>query len=258
MTTLTIFHALAELGVEQVLDDLLNSTEATFERTHLENFFYDHGASSPSEVVDGLLDSNLLQGVGSRYGLSRSGRKVSLLISAINGADIEDVFRRLRDIDDGAHAYELVNHGMTGGFFQSLIDRPGFGALYVCSPWINPTDRDAQKLKYATMLAEKENGVRPAVWVVTLPPEKQTPGTESGLVVFRDLGANIYHHKRLHSKLYIREPGPNGGTLLAVIGSQNLTRAHNLELGIMIRGDDRIVNQLIRHFLELVSISDGE
>ena len=253
-----LLQVLAESGVDETLDELMKSSEAVFERNELENLFQDHGATSPSELIDSLLHSNVLQAIGQRFGLSDNGRKLSLLISAIDGANIEDVFRRLRRIDGHRLAYELVRQGMTNIFFDTLITNPGFSALYVCSPWINPTDKDIARLKYAMIHQERRNGERPELLVITRPPEIQPPGIESGLASFRELSARIYYHKRLHSKLYIREPDPSGGVLLAMVGSENLTRSNYLELGIMINGDDQIVNQLIRHFVELANISEEE
>ena len=252
----TLLQVLAEPGVDETLVELMKPSEAGFDRNHLENLFQDHGAKSPVQLFDRLLHSNVLQTIGQRFGLSAHGRKLSLLISAINGADAEDIFFRLRRIDGQRPAYELVRQGMTKAFFDSLLERPRFGALYVCSPWINPTDADCKKLNYAMTVEEKRTGVRPRLHVVTRPPAGQPHGTEKGLDCFREVGATVYYHKRLHSKLYIREPSLDGGLLLAIVGSENLTRSNLLELGILVNGDDRIVNQLIRHFTDLANISD--
>lgn len=252
----TLLELLAEQGVDEALDELMKSSEAAIDRIGLENLLLDYGAIRPDDVLDRLLRSNVLQVVGSRFGLSAHGRRLALLISAINGADVEDVFLRLRRIDGQRPAYELVKQGMTSVFFDTLLDGGGFGALYVCSPWINPTETDCGKLKYAMTAEERRTGTQPKVLVLTRPPEDQPAGTETGLNCFRQVGATIYYRKRLHSKLYIREPALDGGVLLAIVGSENLTRSNLLELGIMIRADDRVVNELVRHFLEVVNISE--
>ena len=70
-----------------------------------------------------------------------------------------------------------------------------------------------------------------------------------------DLGATIFLHRSLHSKLYIREPGANGGSLLAIVGSQNLTRSNYLELGIQILGDSTLVQNLVRYFFDVTNES---
>lgn len=253
-----LLQVLAESGVDTTLDALMKSSEPSFERTQLENMFLDNGAVSPSDLFDRLLHSNVLQSIGERFGLSANGRRLSLLLAAINGADIHDTYLRIRRIDGIAAAYELVRQGMTRLFFESLVDSPGFGTLYVCSPWINPSERDIAKLKYAVLKQEERRGALPEILVITRPPDDRPKGAEDGLQPFRDVGAKVYYNKKVHSKLYIREPDVGGGTLLAIVGSENLTRSNYLELGIQISGDDQIINQLIKHFLELTNISEEE
>lgn len=251
----TLLQVLSERGVDETLDELMKSSEAAFDRNHLENLLQDHGTVSPVQLFDSLLHANVLQHIGRRFGLSVYGRKLSLLISAINGADIEDVFFRLRRIDGQRLTYELVRQGMTTEFFKSLIDRPGFDTLYVCSPWIHPLEDDCKRLKYAMINEERRTGIRPKLQVLTRPPESMPRGIETGLDCFKEVGGVVYYHKRLHSKLYIREPGLNGGLLLAIVGSENLTRSSLLELGIVVNGDDRIVHQLIRYFVDLANMA---
>ena len=253
-----LLQVLSESAVDQTLDILMASSEAAFERNKLENLFLDHGANSPGDLFDRLLYFNVFQAIGDRFGLSQNGRKLSLLISAINGADINDVLRRIRRIDGYDLAYELVREGMTSLFFDSLIEKPGFNALYICSPWINPSEIVASKLKYAAIKQQERKGVAPEIFVITRPPKDHLRGTEVGLESFRELNAKIFYNKKVHSKLYIREPDSAGGVLLAIVGSQNLTRSTYLELGILIKGDDQVVNQLITHFIELSNVSEEE
>ncbi len=253
-----LLQILAESSVDQTLDILMRSSAAAFERSELENFFLDRGAQDPDETFDRLLHANVFQAIGNRFGLSQNGRKLALLISAINGADVHDVFRRIRRIDGHDQFYELVREGMTSRFFNSLLDRPGFNALYICSPWINPSVKQARRLKFAALKQEERTGIAPGIFVITRPPKDQPEGTENGLEPFRQLNAKIFYNKKVHTKLYIREPDSAGGVLLAIIGSQNLTRSTHLELGILIKGDDQLVNQLIAHFLELSNASEEE
>ena len=253
-----LFQVLAESGVDGTLDELMRSSQSAFERTELEDLFQDHGAISPSELFDRLVHSNVLLSIGHRFGLSDNGRKLSLLISAINGADIADVFRRVQRIDGVSLAYELVRQDMTKVFFDNLIEKPGVGSLYICSPWINPTERQLDELAYAMLNQERRSGVRPELLVISRPPDKGQGGKEGGLTAFRKLGATIYYNQRLHSKLYIRSPDDGGGVLLAIVGSKNLTRTNYYELGIIINGDNHIVNQLITYFLNLVNLSEEE
>ncbi|MDE0096812.1 MAG: hypothetical protein OXS40_10630 [Gammaproteobacteria bacterium] len=253
----SLLQILAEPGVDQTLEVLMTSSEASFERNDLENIFLDHGAHSPDHLFDHLLYSNVFQAIGDRFGLSQNGRKLSLLLHAINGADLNDVFQRIRRIDGYDPAYKLIQHGMTTYFFKSLLDKPGFNSLYICSPWINPTDKQARNLLYAASMQERTNCM-PEIIIITRPQKDHPKGTENGLETFRKLNAKIFYNKKVHSKLYIREPDIKGGVLLAIVGSQNLTRSNMLELGILIKGDDQIVNQLITHFLDLCNSSEEE
>ena len=175
---------------------------------------------------------------------------------AIAGGDVSDIFRRLQRID-GGQSYELVREGMTELFFASLNRAPDrLGTLYICSPWINASESAIRHLRYSYLRQSGHSMQQPELLVVTRPPQDQ--GSLSSLAPFRDLGARIFFHRRLHSKLYIREPDQSGGTLLAIVGSQNLTRSRYLELGIRIAGGDQLVRQLIRYFLELTNVSDED
>ena len=188
-----LLQVLAKPGVDQTLGFLMASSEAAFDRNELEDMFLDHGADSPGDLFDRLLYSNVFQSVGSRFVLSQNGRKMSLLIDAINGTDLNDVFQRIRRIDGYAVAYQLVREGMTSLFFNSLIDRPGFSTIYICSPWINPTEKQVKKLIYAAILQERQGGIVPEILVITRPPEVHPKGTEKGLEPFRKLNAKIFY-----------------------------------------------------------------
>ena len=89
--------------------------------------------------------------------------------------------------------------------------------------------------------------------MITRPSPKTKNDLPESVRPLVDLGANVFLHPKVHSKLYIREPGTEGGLLLAVLGSENLTRSVNLELGIRINADDNIINKLIRYFWEVSS-----
>lgn len=58
-------------------------------------------------------------------------------------------------------------------------------------------------------------------------------------------------HEKLHTKLYIRDPGTAGGFSQAIFGSENLTSKRNIELGIRITNDTVIINKLITYFFDL-------
>ena len=249
-----LLSLLATPGVDPTLRHLAGAPDSAYPRIELEDVLYDHGAPAPDSLLDRLIRANLLQWIGNQIAISKNGRKIHLLMDAIEGADVRDVFRRLQRID-GGQSYELVREGMTEAFFASLTQASGrLGTLYVCSPWINASERAIRHMQYSFLRQSGRPSQPPELLLVTRPPNDQD--RPSSLAPFRDLGARIFFHRRLHSKLYIREPDQNGGTLMAVVGSQNLTRSRYLELGIRITGDDQLVRQLIRYFLELTNVSN--
>lgn len=243
---------LAAPGVDPALRELASSPDAGYHRIQLEDTLYAHGASAPDALLDRLINANLLQWIGDRLALSRNGRKTQLLVQALEGGDLADIYRRLQRID-GRPSYELVREGMTEAFFAGLTRTAGrLGRLYLCSPWINASEPAIKHLQYAFLQRPTLPTPAPELLVVTRPPSNDP---NPSLAAFRGLGARIFYQPRLHSKLYIREPDQSGGTLLAVVGSQNLTRSRYLELGIRIAGDDQLVHQLIRYFMDLTSMS---
>ena len=251
---LPVTQLVSREGVGEVLRALAVSSTTAIPRPVLEDLVAAHVTDDPVLVVDSLLEQNLIESYGARLGLSRYGERVTLLLEALEGGDIHDVFRRLRRLDGVVETYTLVREEMTRQFFESLLEQPGFGRLYVCSPWVNPTERESAILRY-TVLKAQEHASDLEILVITRPPDETRIGDAEGLRPFVDLGASIYLQPRLHSKLYIREPGPSGGVPLAVVGSQNLTRSSHLELGIRISGDSLLVDQLIQYFLNLMSYS---
>jgi len=255
---LPVHQVVAKPGMAEALQELANSSVTGRGRSELEDILSNAGAREPITAVDDLLEYNLLEQFGDRLGISLAGIRTSLLIQALNGADIEAIWGQLRRVTGSAATYELVREGMTKLFVQSLVDRPGFGRLYFCSPWVNPSQKEGAMLKYAVMREERQSRRLPEVIVVTRPPDVMPPEARGGLAVFREIGAKIYFHRRLHSKLYIREPGPAGGLPMAILGSQNLTRSDWLELGIRINGDSQLIAQLMRYFLDLMSWSSED
>ena len=86
--------------------------------------------------------------------------------------------------------------------------------------------------------------------MITRPDDGRGTRSEN-LAPFLDLGASVFLHEKLHAKLYIREPDFAGGYVMAVVGSQNLTRSKYLELGIRIESDTVIIGNLISYFYDI-------
>lgn len=213
------------------------------------------GVEDPQALLSEFLASNLLQRRGDRAALTTLGIRTLVLVDALDGADLRDTYRRLSHYDSSLRMYALLREGMTYEFLRRINDRPGFRRLYFCSPWVGLDARQERMLAHAVFREEQRGGC-PEVVVMTRPSDGEEGGR--GLGIFRQLNATIYVNPRLHTKLYIREPGASGGLPMAIVGSQNLTRARYLELGIQINGDGVMVDHLITYFWELCSGSAEE
>ena len=207
------------------------------------------GISDASPLVRELEGLGLLTRIGTTVGLSTRGAKTTLLLRALNGDDLQNVFRRIRRMDSTFANYSLVREGMTTGFFKSIAHKPDVGALYICSPWINMTELE-QRYLTTGIIGQKRRGGDPDILVITRPDDGYGTRTEN-LGPFIELGATVFLQQKLHSKLYIREPGLRGGYILAIVGSQNLTRSKYIELGIRIEADSVIIRRLIAYFLDI-------
>jgi hypothetical protein len=205
-------------------------------------------------LIEELVGSELLVRSGDRLALSPLGVRTALLLEALNSGNVAEVFERLSDYDSTLRMYELVREGMTDSFLNALLVRPGFKRLYLCSPWVSLTRRNLDCLMTA-IIREERRGVEPEVLVITRPKQGTSDVPPDDVRKLRDLGVTIFLHPKLHTKLYIREPGPSGGDTMAIVGSQNLTQSRYLELGIRINSDTRLVNQLIAYFFDLTTSS---
>ena len=157
-------------------------------------------------------------------------------------------YQRLGNLDNTLHSYQLVREGMTASFLENVNARPGFLRLYLCSPWIGLSDRNRALLVHALHMAESR-GERPELLVLTRPGADGS--APSGIAPLQELDATVFLNPRLHTKLYIREPGKRGGYSMAVVGSENLTRSNYLELGIRINSDSTMIDKLIAYFWAL-------
>jgi len=210
------------------------------------------GVEDPPTLLADFLASNLLHKWGDRVGLTILGIRTLLMLEALNGADVRAIYRRLSHYDSTLRMYELVREGMTAEFLRSINQRPGFTRLYFCSPWIRLDNMRRQMLVHA-VVEEERHKQAPELLVITRPEQDERAQAE--LEVFRKLRATIFFNARLHTKLYIREPGQSGGYPMAIVGSQNLTRSQYLKLGNRINADSVMVDQLIAYFWELCNAS---
>lgn len=245
-------HLHQVLSVPGTFESLLelDRRSTTSDRLELLSLMEGQGVSDADTVVERLIAAQLLQRLGGRFALSTFGTRTLILLQALNGDDLELAYRRLRGLDSGLSRYELVREGMTKGFLTDVHARPDFLRLYLCSPWIR-LDKSAQDLLTHSIQLAERNGQRPELLVITRPA--RDGATPEGVAPLQALGATIFLHRRLHTKLYIREPGIRGGYSLAVIGSQNMTLSNYLELGIRINSDGLMIDRLIRYFLDVTT-----
>ena len=238
------YDALRELEISAVTDLTLEDINQVMRQ---------HDVDSPTAALEDFAASGILRRYGDSYCLTTLGIRTTLLLEAINGGDLHDIYRRLTRFDSSLRTYELIREGMTRSFLASLVLRPGFGRLYLCSPWISLDQKQEDMLTQSMSRAEQRRGTQPEILVITRPEQRTDTTVPTSLQPFQDLGATIHLHKRLHTKLYIREPDTSGGYAMAIVGSQNMTKSRYIELGIRINSDGQMINQLIGYFLELLN-----
>lgn len=240
-------------GSFEALLNLEQSSKTLYERSEVLSLLAECGVDDPGGKLLDLASSNLLTQVGERYAFTSFGIRTTLLLEAINGGDIKDVYRRLTYIDSSLRNYELIREGMTRAFLENINDRPGFARLYLCSPWISLDRKQAGLLTHAVVQSAKGRSFQPEILVITRPKEQTAKEPPETVQPFLALGANVFLSRRLHTKLYIREPDVRGGYSMAILGSQNLTKSNYFELGVQINADSQIVDQLISYFLEITN-----
>ena len=252
MTTQHLHQTLSEAGTYEFLEKLEQANISSSPEEALIEMMADSGIDQPRHTFGELVAARILQRLGAEFSLSSFGIRSFALLEALNGGDLRIAYQRLTNIDSALQSYELVYEGMTDAFLENIHARPGFVRLYLCSPWINLSRRNQDMLVHSVHLAESA-GESPELFVITRPDSDGN--APSGVAPLRELGATTFMHPRLHTKLYIREPGTQGGYGMAVVSSQNLTRSRYLELGIRINSDMTMINELIRYFWRLSNAS---
>lgn len=236
-------------GIYESLRALNDDPRGALEASDFRDLMESLGVTDAAHLLHELEGLGLLTRVGTTVELSAKGTRTTLLLRALNGDDLSSALRRLRELDSSLVNYSLVREGMTTGFFKSLVHQPNVGRLYICSPWINLTTTEERYLKTA-ILSRRRRRREPDIQVITRPDDGRGTRSEN-LAPFLDLGASVFLHEKLHAKLYIREPDFAGGYVMAVVGSQNLTRSKYLELGIRIESDTVIIGNLISYFYDI-------
>ncbi len=214
------------------------------------------GCETPDQVFDDFRVAGFFSARPPGITLTTKAHRTLLFSSGALGASSASVFDELRTIETTLHRYELVREGMTSRFIKGLLNEPGFQRLYICSPWINLQNDDLGRLAMALDRAKRGLTRPPEILVLVQTPKM--PELKRTLEFLRGFGAQIVEKDKLHSKLYMREPGPSGGLSLAIVGSENLTRQKWIELGIEIRNDSQILSKLRSYFFDVFGRSSGE
>jgi hypothetical protein len=214
------------------------------------------GCQEPDAVFSELRAAGFFIGRPSGLALSSKAYRTLLFVSGALGASSTTVLDELRSVEPSLKRYELVREGMTTRFIKGLLSEPGFQRLYICSPWINLVKGDLGRLATALHNATRTLSRSPEILVLVQTPK--FPEVRHTIEVLKSMGAEVVEKPRLHSKLYMREPGPSGGLWLATVGSENLTRPKWIELGIEIRNDAYILSRLRSYFFEIFGRPSGE
>lgn len=236
-------------GVYSFLDSVYESHEV-IPSVKIANFINEAGMSD--DALSDLALAGLLAESPNGFYISSLGKKVTLLLKAINGKEeLSDIFRKLTYLYPQLKPYELLTSNITDFFIDSLSYRTDFIRVYICSPWIRLEQEQLGKVKQAILKAtSRYQSIQ--IFVITLPTNRyRDKKAIETLKELKQLGAEIMTHEKLHAKLYISEPGPYGGIHYAIFGSENLTGRKNIELGIKIENDNEILRNLTGFFLNI-------
>ena len=188
----------------------------------------------------------------STYHLTSRGKICLILSEMIEGSSLKEGIKKLSPYT--VKEFELLTENVTDSFLEMIYKRRVFQNIYLCSPWIQIKGRKRRFLQKVIRDSKKSLGEKMNILVIVRPPNLKTEfgrKINETLHWLEKLGSDISLVKRLHTKLYIAEPGPWGGLFFAIFGSENLTGAHNIELGIKIVDNTRILNKLITYFFDI-------
>jgi hypothetical protein len=197
----------------------------------------------------GLISKSLFT---STYHLTSRGRICLILCAMIEGASLKEGIDKLSPYV--AKEFELLTENVADSFLEMIRKRRVFQNLYLCSPWIYLKRRKRRLFEKVVEDSKKYLGETVNILTIVRPPNLKTEfgrKINDTLQWLGKLGSDISLVEKLHAKLYIAEPGSRGGPFFAIFGSENLTGARNIELGIKIIENPRILNTLITYFFEI-------
>lgn len=210
------------------------------------------------ELFSDFINAGLFASTPQGFYMSSLGKKVVILLRCINGdCSNIDLFNELTSLQPESRPYELITESVTDYFIDSINRHCDFIRVRICSPWIRLSNGHLGQLTEAVAKARRMyNNLE--ILVISQPKEGYRNWKASILTfkTLKDLGATIVTNSELHTKLYISEPGPYGGSHYAILGSENLTGRGNIELAIRIEHDNEILRKLNLYFDEIKEKSD--
>jgi len=188
----------------------------------------------------------------STYHLTSRGKICLILCEMIEGGSLQEGIGKLSPYVP--KEFELLTENVTDSFLSMIHRGRIFQNIYLCSPWIQIMGRKRELLKKVIGDSKRSLAQRANILIISRPPDLKTKfgrKINESLRWLEKLGSDISLVKRLHTKLYIAEPGPHGGPFFAIFGSENLTGAHNIELGVSVLNNPSILNKLIAYFFDI-------
>jgi hypothetical protein len=202
-------------------------------------------------IVSKLCEVRYFQVINDRIRITEEGIEALLLSNVINGAPFSSVLNQFSAIS--REAFSLLTKDITGFFFSQIELIQDISDIMICSPWIRLSESNKRVLKNKL----DSNPKLRCVAITRKPINTEAPTYQkwndqvySSVKWLIDNGVEVTTNYRLHSKLLIIE-GINSSAILC---SENLTGASNIELGINIK-DDVLVRNLIAYWEELYSSS---
>jgi len=238
------------VGVYQLLGEM-HKTVGAIDAPLFQHMWKRAGVRDRS--VKALFSSGLLYTTPGTVRFTTFGQRTTLLVRALNGdEDLSGLTTKLGHLYPQLKPFDLITSQVTDYVLEVFGVRRDFIRLYLCSPWIRLEQRQWDKLK-AAVWGAREKYADVQIFVITQPKDgyKDKYAWQRTTEEFRALGAQVAVNAKLHAKLYISEPGPQGGTHYAVFGSENLTGAGNVELALKVENDNEILGKLTAFFLTI-------
>ena len=207
------------------------------------------------KLIDCLQRVWFVQKLGRRVRITEDGLEAYLFACVINGASLQSVTNQLSLIT--RDRFSLLTRDLTGVFFEELDLLREPTDILLCSPWIRLNEKQRQILLQAI---GRQKGMR-FKGAAIIRPQNLISEQDYSLATWKyqvintvrwlvKNGINVATNPRLHTKLFIFD----GPSATAIFGSENLTGAQNIELGMKIT-DEILVQKLINYWEDIYSRS---